>query len=539
MAVLRDRTQDREYRLRAKVTIIGRDPASDIVVPSSRTSGRHAMIVKLGNDYFIEDLDSLNGTFVNGQRLQQRAPLQDNDHVELCGLDATFCREETTKQDFEKTMGLPPVVEDLKSGSIVSALEVGENLRLEVKPEDKLRAVLEISRNLGNILELKDVLPKILESLFVIFPQADRGFILLRDAATGQFAPKATRFRKDPGRNTLPISQTIISHAVKTGRAILSIDAGADQRFDFSQSVRLHQIRSIMCVPLLTQSGECLGVVQLDTPDKGHPFRQEDLDVLASASTQAARAVELARMHHELRELEGASRIQKSFLPAERPHVEQMEFFDYYASAQFVGGDYYDYIPLPGNRLAVTLGDVSGKGVSAALLMARLSAAARFCLATEPTAPAAVRRLNTLLDRAGSEGRFVTFAAIVIDLNNFTLTLVNAGHLPPLRRDAKTGDVAEMGEAIAGLPLGIIDRPYEELTLTLEPGDTWLLVTDGITEARNATGELYGPERLKEVIRKALPGPAAVGAAILADVKQFAAGRPQGDDMTVVGFSRK
>src|SRR5262249_1340159 len=207
------------------------------------------------------------------------------------------------------------------------------------------------------------------------------------------------------GRNALPISQTILAQAVKTGRAILSLDAGADQRFDFSQSVRLHQIRSIMCVPLLSQSGECLGVIQLDTPEKGRPFRQDDLDVLVRGRTQGGRAVELARMHHELRELEAASKIQKSFLPAEQPQVEQMEFFDYYASAQFVGGDYYDYIPLPGNRLAITLGDVSGKGVSAALLMARLSAAARFCLATESTVPAAVRRLNALLDRAGCEVR--------------------------------------------------------------------------------------------------------------------------------------
>jgi serine phosphatase RsbU (regulator of sigma subunit)/pSer/pThr/pTyr-binding forkhead associated (FHA) protein len=538
MAVLRERTQDREFHLRSKVTLIGRDPASDIVIPSSRTSGRHAMIVKQGNDYFIEDLDSLNGTFVNGQRIQQRTPLQENDHIELCGLDATFQREDFTKQNFESTMAVA-ADDALRPNSIVSALEVGENLRLEVKPEDKLRAVLEISRNLGNILELKDVLPKILESLFVIFPQADRGFILLHDAATGQFIPRASRFRREPSRTTLPISQTILNHAVKTGKAILSIDAGMDQRFDLSQSVRLHQIRSIMCVPLLSQSGECLGVIQLDTPDKARNFRQEDLDVLVSASTQAARAVELARMHYELRELEAASKIQKSFLPAERPQVEQMEFFDYYASAQFVGGDYYDYIPLPGNRLAITLGDVSGKGVSAALLMARLSAAARFCLATETTVPAAVRRLNALLDRAGSEGRFVTFAGVVIDLNTFTLTLVNAGHLPPLRRDGKTGDVADMGEAIAGLPLGIIDRPYEELTFTLEPGDTWLLVTDGITEARNPAGEFYGPERLREIVRKAPPGPTAIGQAVLADVKQFASGRPQGDDMTIVGFSRK
>ncbi|HEV3143336.1 MAG TPA: FHA domain-containing protein, partial [Gemmataceae bacterium] len=170
MAVLRERTQDREFHLRSKVTLIGRDPASDIVIPSSRTSGRHAMIVKQGNDYFIEDLDSLNGTFVNGQRIQQRTPLQENDHIELCGLDATFQREDFTKQNFESTMAVA-ADDALRPNSIVSALEVGENLRLEVKPEDKLRAVLEISRNLGNILELKDVLPKILESLFVIFPQ--------------------------------------------------------------------------------------------------------------------------------------------------------------------------------------------------------------------------------------------------------------------------------------------------------------------------------------------------------------------------------
>src|SRR5205085_9414207 len=108
--------------------------------------------------------------------------------------------------------------------------------------------------------------------------------------------------------------------------------------------------------------------------------------------------------------------IQKSFLPATRPRLPQLRFFDYYSSARHIGGDYYDYIPLPGDRLAVALGDVSGKGVPAALLMARLSAAARFSLAAEPDARAAMRRLNSVLTQKGSEDRFVTFVAAILDL---------------------------------------------------------------------------------------------------------------------------
>src|SRR5262249_9477039 len=151
----------------------------------------------------------------------------------------------------------------------------------------------------------------------------------------------------------------------------------------------------------------------------------EDLDVLVTASTQAARAVEFVRLHQELRDLEASTRIQKSFLPSERPHVAGLRFFDHYSPAQHVGGDYYDYIRLPGNRLAVALGDVSGKGMSAALLMARLSAAARFCLASSASVPEAIRQLNASLTRAGSEERFITFLVIVLNLDNFSMTIVN------------------------------------------------------------------------------------------------------------------
>src|SRR5262249_5324885 len=160
---------------------------------------------------------------------------------------------------------------------------------------------------------------------------------------------------------------------------------------------------------------------QVDTQDRHNPFRQGDLDVLACAAAQAGRAVELARLYQERRDVEAAAHIQQSFPPAERPAVEPLRVFDPYSPAQHVGGDYYDCIPLPDNRLAVALGDVAGQGFSAALLMARLSAALRFCLATEATVPDAVRRLSAVLTRSGTEDRFVTFAVAVLDLTTFSL----------------------------------------------------------------------------------------------------------------------
>jgi serine phosphatase RsbU (regulator of sigma subunit) len=521
-AVLRELTGGREHQLRGKVTTIGRDPGCDVVVRTDQTSYRHAIIVQAGGGYYLEDLESVNGVFVNGRRVAGRAPLRPGDRIEMPGLAAVFHSASPT-----------PAPSDT-----LATVAMAGGGRLEVKPEVKLRAVLEISHHLSTALDLKDVLPKILECLFAVFPQADRGFILLHDPASGQMVPRAVRARHSPDADTPAISRNVIKQVVSTGRAVLSSDAAADARFDPNQSIRRFNIRSIMCAPLLGSTNDVLGVIQLDTEEVRTPFREDDLEVLASATTQAAHAVELARLHQERRDLEAATQIQKSFLPASRPQVPGLHFFDYYAAARRIGGDYYDYVPLPGDRLAVALGDVSGKGVAAALLMARLSAAARFSLAAEPDAPAAMRRLNAELMQSGADGRFVTFVAMIIDLKTYGVTLVNAGHMPPLRRRAGRADVEEVGDAIVGLPLGVMDRPYEQMTFPLETGDVFLLYTDGVTEARNPRNDQYGLDRLRKVMASGLAGPEALGAAVLADVRCFAAGRPQNDDVTIVCFGR-
>ena len=176
-----------------------------------------------------------------------------------------------------------------------------------------------------------------------------------------------------------------------------------------------------------------------------------------------------------------------SFLPKKPPQLGGYEFFAHYESAQEVGGDYYDFIPLPSSRLGIALGDVAGKGVPAALLMAKVSSDARFCLLTEEGPAQAVYRLNELMQEAGLLDRFVTFAVALLDSAAHRVTFVNAGHLPPLILRAASGKIEEATlREVGGFPLGIADGiPYEAVAVDLQPGDSVALFTDGVTEARN------------------------------------------------------
>ncbi|MFL5342602.1 MAG: SpoIIE family protein phosphatase [Gemmataceae bacterium] len=535
MTVLRDANGGREYPLTKSSLTLGRAGDCDLHLNVPSVSSRHALLLRSGEGWFLSDLGSSNGTFVNGQRIKQSTRLQSGDLIDLCGAQFHFLEGPASHSGRTLAFSLQEPAPKGPKPTVVQALDVAG--RPEVSPEAKLRAILEMLRNLGTTLALTEILPKVLESLLNLFGQSDRGFVLLREQPGGPLLPKAVRHRNPFESGHLHLSRTIIDHVVQTGKAILSADAGQDERFDTSQSIRSHQIRSIMCVPLVGEDGANLGVIQLDTKGSKDQFRQEDLDVLVSASQLAARAVELARLHEVRRDLEAATAIQHSFLPADRPHVPGLKFFDHYQSAQQVGGDYYDYILLPGGRLGVALGDVAGKGVAAALLMARLSAGVRFCLATEPNLSAAVRQLNLTLMRACGDDRFITFVVGVIDVQTFASTWVNAGHLPPLLRRA--GHVTLLGDDEVGIPLGIFDRPYEETKLQLEPGDAVLLYTDGVTEARNPRGDLYGPDRLATLLTKKPCDAEVLVSAVLADVKHFSTGRPPGDDLTMVCVNRE
>jgi serine phosphatase RsbU (regulator of sigma subunit) len=426
------------------------------------------------------------------------------------------------------------------------ALSTGSTgLRLEANTEAKLKALLEISQNLGKALGLAEVLPKLLDSLFTIFVQADRGFIVLLDPHTNHLVPKAVKHRRADDTQTLRISRTVVNNVMASKEAILSADAASDIRFDMAESIVDFKIHSMICAPLVNREGEALGVIQLDTLDPRNRFRQDDLDVLAAVACQAAFAVENAQLHEAAmydqalkRELAVAHEVQRGFLPAAAPRIPEYDFFEFYESASQLGGDYYDYIDLPGGRLAVVVADVSGKGISAALLMAKLSAETRYCLASEPEPAQAIGRLNRVFCESGWEDRFVTMVLAVLDPRRHGVTVINAGHLPPLWRRGPRA-VEPVGESEANLPLGVDrDVEYAQHTLPLAPGDSLVLYTDGITEAMNAKDELYGLPRLLTVLDSEVDRVNLLGRRILDDVKRFVGARPQSDDMCLTCFGR-
>lgn len=544
----------KRYALPAERMVLGRHPDCDIVVDFGAVSRQHAQILRVGENYFVEDLRSRNGTFVNDQLIEGRRQLNHGDRLRICDLTFSFFdRENGSGPDGSALTGdssMSVMLEDLvaSNSTIMSKLEVStgsSHVRIEANPQAKLRAVLEINQSLSKALAMEDVLPKVLDSLFKIFLQADRGFIVLR-MPEGTLVPKAIKFRREGTNDTIRISRTVVEEVMTKNEAILSADTASDSRFQMAQSIADFRIRSMMVAPLIDSEGTALGIIQIDTQDQRNRFHEEDLEVLAGVAAQAGLAIENAQLHESAleqesmkRDLEMAHRVQQGLLPATSPTLDGYFFFDFYDAAKEVGGDFYDYVHLPGGRMAVVLADVSGKGVSAALLMARVSSEARFSLAIETDVAEAVNRLNASFCNSGWEDRFVTMVLMVVDPQREEVTIVNAGHMPPLVRH-RDGTAESMPDDFGGLPLGVdVDHRYAKHTRRMEVGDCLAVFTDGFSEAMNAGNELYGTERLQARMGDALPDVTQLGRHILTDVKTFVGGRSQSDDMCLVIVGRE
>ncbi len=556
LRALRGLSPGKTIAIAGEPVVFGRHPDCEVVLDAGAVSRQHARVFNTGGDYYVEDLHSRNRTFVNEKQIEEPTKLSENDHIRICDFVFEFHLDQPQAAiplaEMERTQSAVVVVDDERpvgTSTVVSKLEVSTGstgLRVTVNTEVKLKALLEISRDLGRALRLGEVLPKLLDNLFSIFLQADRGFIVLNEAATGRLVPKAFKHRRESAREPVRISRTILNGVIAGKEAVLSADAATDSRFEMSESVVGFQIHSMMCAPLIAGDGEVLGVIQVDALDPRRRFTRDDLDVLASVACQAAIVVENAQLHEIAlqeqllqRELALAHKVQQGLLPATPPRLDGYEFFDFYEPAHQLGGDYFDYIPLQNGRLlAVTLADVSGKGVSAALLMARLSAEVRYCLASFPTPAEAMARLNGIFCESRWEDRFVTLVSAVLDPVRHEVTLVNAGHLPPLCHRA-SGEIESVGESVSGLPLGVdSETVYDQCSLSMAPGDSLILYTDGIPDAMNASGEFYGGRRLRTQLERKSEHVAALGQQLLDDVRRFMGKRPQSDDICLTCFRR-
>jgi serine phosphatase RsbU (regulator of sigma subunit)/pSer/pThr/pTyr-binding forkhead associated (FHA) protein len=533
---------------------LGRHPDCDVAVRSAAASRYHARIMSLENSHFLEDLESRNGTFLNEERIRGRQKIRDGDRIRIS--DTVFVFRLRTEEPARTvpaiegqmkpaTVGGEDREADLWSPLRGDSSSTGATLPTNATLQAQLKALIQITRSLRKALSLDEVLPQILDTLFVILPAAERGLIVL-ESEQGELEPRWVKVRHGCAEDTIRISRTVIRQVMESQEAIVSPDAAMDSRFKASDSLSAFQIHSLMCVPLVDNDGRSFGVLQVDTVSERDRFQQQDLDVLLSVATQASIAIDNARFHEYAlrrraieRDLEVADQIQRGFLPQRPPQLPGYEFFDHYQPASHVGGDFYDYVTLADGRLAVVVADVVGHGLTAAMLTAKLAAELRLHLLGRPQPAEAVSQLNASLTPDLREGHFITLCVATLVPDTGDVTIVNAGHTRPMLR-REDGRVVEIADEQVGLPLGVIAaRPYEQSSIRLAPGAALLIFTDGVNEAINQAKELYGVERMRERLRSGSGGAQQLGQSLVDDVERFIQGCPQRDDMCLVCIGRQ
>ncbi len=554
---------------------MGRHPECEVILDNASISRQHAQILESHGSYFLEDMRSRNGTYLNEELIEGRQELKDGDLIRICDATIRIDLHASASNVNIQTLGeTPPLGADGPAGVEFDAIdesrifilpdsyvepefESASNVRRKAelprpndsrtiaRPEVKLRGIMEIARALGGQLEVDAVLPKLLGTLFNIFPLADQGFVLLKDSDSNKLKVKATQARGGRQADAVAVSMTVVRYVMKTGESILSANITDDSRFKKSTSLARMGVRSMMCVPLLNEEEEPLGVIQIVSRSETQSFDDDDLDLLESLSMQASLAIQNARLHEESlerraieRDMEFARQVQLGFLPKSRPKLPGYIFGDYYEAAMSVGGDYFDYIPLPDGRLAITIGDVAGKGMPAALLMARLYSSTRLQLLTSPNPATAINRLNAEIASSGLGHRFITFLCMVLEPKTHQLSVVNAGHLTPILR-SQDGTISTFGKEQASLPLGIVpDLVYEEMSIQIAPGDTIVAFTDGATEAMNHKKNIYGRSRLETLVSEALGTVEDTLKQITNEVEGFTADIATRDDLCLIGIRR-
>jgi len=393
---------------------------------------------------------------------------------------------------------------------------------------------LEIDTILENVMTIsKKVMNADASSLMRIDEKTNELIYQVAQGSVGEKLKKIVR---------LKMGQGIAGTVAEEGKPLLLEDAYTHPKFFRGNDEQTgYRTKSMITVPLKV-GDRVTGVAQVINRLDGKPFDQDDLELFLALSSMAAIALENARMHQQIlekqrlvKDMEFARTVQESFLPQKAPEMQSYRFSAHYTPALEVGGDFYDFIHLDKDRTGIVIGDVSGKGVPAALYMAKLGSDMRTLAFTEKSPAEALMKLNDLLAERSRRGMFATLLYLELDASTGKITMSNAGHLPPIVKRAD-GSLARLGAA-SGAPLGMMPgMKYSQDAVKLERGETVILYTDGIIEAMNAREELYGYDRFEALVKQSGAHPGALKESIIGDVNRFTGLSPQHDDMTLVCF---
>jgi sigma-B regulation protein RsbU (phosphoserine phosphatase) len=516
-------------------TTVGRSSRNDVCLSDPFASRFHVEFRREGDDYFAADVGSANGTLINGKPLGAQTRLHPGDELRIgettlqfvrdaaaaaAGISQTsiFWSDSPPSQAGPEVTIASPLPTRMTSGFLDglrttsaegTASSVVQAVSEAVDRRDLLAVVGKVGVALLSETSLDETLKLVVDLVFDAIP-AERGFLFLFDES--ELALKVSRTRRGPGEppNTadVQISRAISERVFRERVAVLTSDALHDPRFQGSNSIILSAVRSVMAVPL-TLAEQTFGMIYVDNPYDSR-FTEEDLQVLTTIAGVASIKIENAKLAEERlearrlqEELKVASEIQLRLQPACPPPVNGYSICAYSIPSREIGGDYYDYIDRKKQgRMALALGDVSGKGIGAALLMSSLHAALRAQTQTSNPIREMMGHLNAYIAENSPENKFLTLFYSELDPLTGDLYFANAGHNPPILCRA-TGTLERL-EA-TGLPIGILhDATYTEGCVRLWPGDVLVVYSDGITESVNLADEEFGEERLVTVVQKNL-----------------------------------
>jgi sigma-B regulation protein RsbU (phosphoserine phosphatase) len=405
---------------------------------------------------------------------------------------------------------------------------------------DRLRKLVEASKLINSSIDPD----RLFESILTVARQelhVERGTLYFVDEQTREIWTKIAGELSSEIR--LPIGKGLAGTVAETGEPVILHDAYSDARFDRAHDMKTgYRTRSMLCVPIKNREQRVVGVLQLLNKTNG-AFGARDLDFLNGISDHMAIAMENATLHLALlekqrmeQELALGREIQSQLFPAPPCDLAGTELAAFSLPCYEVGGDYYDFIELPNGDLGLAIGDVSGKGVAAALIMSSLQAALRVAAPLEDDLPELVRRLNALVYRNTHARKYVTFFLGRYTPSNGMLRYVNAGHNPAFV--VSPDGLVELDST--GRPIGIFPEcSYEEGTVHLRPGSTLFLYTDGLNEAAGPDDNEFGMDRLRDLVA-AQRGCATsdIPARVLEAVTAFERGAKATDDKTIVVVRR-
>jgi sigma-B regulation protein RsbU (phosphoserine phosphatase) len=511
---------------------VGRKVDKDLVIPDPRVSRDHALIVAENGAFFVVDQGSKHGTYVNGERIQ-RQKLQRNDRVEFGVRDVAyviFSPQHATSNTAREFL------------SQISGIQIST----DTTDLEKLTLFLEAARKLNTIGVLDEILVTLVDTTLKLI-RAERGYVFLLD--------EEGKLRLAAGRNSKgeallddkTISHSILDEALKSNSEFLFTDTSQSLDLAVRQSIVAYDLRTVICLPLrkpLVQttrdanapalgpaSGEVMGALYLDSRFASRDISSVSHDILRVIATEAASLIENARLvqaeeaaRRYQQELSIAASIQQRLMAVTIPDVPFAKMRGRNLSCKEIGGDFFDVVNTE-DGLAVVLADVSGKGVSAAVLASTLQGMVYAHLIARMPLPEIMAAVNRFFTQKHLGEKYATVIIIRVTKAG-ELEYVNCGHVPPLL--VSNGNVSRPEHG--NLPVGLLaDAVYEGDRVHLKPGDRFILVTDGVTEAENAEGEFFDNERLEAVAAKT---PTLED--IFSAVNEFCCGNPLGDDCTVV-----